>query len=86
MDLKKIIKEEVNDFGWTEGIEPELKTFRVTYRMLMLIDAYDEEEAHSIFEGEDLGWIQVKERYQSDEPGVKSYEWYDTTSFDEVDD
>jgi len=83
MDLKKIIKEEVNDFEWTESAEPKLKTFRVSYRSEMIIDAYDYEEAQQIYYGVDLNDVNNSINHNMNEPGVRSNDWYDTTDFDE---
>jgi len=86
MDLKKIIKEEVDGFDWTKEIKPQLKTFRVSYRSEMIIDAYDYEEAQQIYYGVDLNDVNNSINNNMDEPGVRSNEWYDTTDFDELND
>ena len=83
MDLKKIIKEEVNAFDWTEDVEPELKTFSVKYMMEMIIEAYDEEEAQGIYENINLSDVNNHLNHDTTTPGVRSTEWYDTISIDE---
>lgn len=83
MDLKKIIKEEINGFEWTEGVEPELKTFGVKYMMEMIIEAYDEEEAQGIFENTNLSDVSNELNHDMTTPGIRSTEWYDTISLDE---
>ena len=86
MDLKKIIKEEVNDFEWTEEIPSRLNTYRVTYRTELYIDAHTEEEALELYEGMNLGALHEHMRYDEDQIGLKDYQWYETTSFEKVDD
>ena len=83
MNIKKIIKEEVNDFEWVNSIEPELKTFVVTYRSEMIIDAYTFEEAEEIYRGLNLNDIENNINHDTTEPGVRSNDWYDTISFEE---
>jgi hypothetical protein len=86
MDLKKIIKEEVNDFDWTEDVPARLNTYRVTYRMEMYIDAHTEEEATEIYEAMDLGNVHHYMTYEEDEVGMKDYQWYETTSIEQTED
>ena len=86
MDLKKIIKEEVNSFDWTEDVPARLNTYRVTYRMEMYIDAHTEEEAKQIYENMDLGNVHHYMTYEEDEVGMKDYQWYETTSIEQTED
>ena len=86
MDLKKIIKEEVNGFDWTEDVPARLNTYRVTYRMEMYIDAHTEEEATQIYENMDLGNVNHYMTYDEDEVGMKDYQWYETTSIEQTED
>ena len=68
MDLRRIIKEEVEGMEWTNEIpEAEIKTYSVVYRMEILIDAASQEEAEEIYYGLDLSNVTTVE----DPIGVK---------------
>jgi hypothetical protein len=86
MNLKKIMKEEINDFDWTEDVPAKLNTYRVTYRTELYISAHTEEEANEIYEELNLGDLGTALNYNEDEVGLKDYSWYETTSFERVDD
>ena len=86
MNLKHIIKEEINDFEWTDEISPSLNRYRVTYRTELYIDAHTPEEANQIFEGLNLGVLREEMTYNETEVGLKDYLWYETTSFERVND
>jgi hypothetical protein len=78
MDIKKIIKEEVDEFNWATDVESaEMKTYMVTYRMEMLIEAPNIGEAEKVWESTNLtvpndeGPIGVKYSSFIDDDGVQ---------------
>jgi hypothetical protein len=84
--IKKILKEEFDDFGWTKDVPAKLNTYRITYRMEMYIDAHTEEEATEIYESMDLGNVHRYMTYDEEEVGMKDYQWYETTSIERTED
>jgi hypothetical protein len=85
MDIRRIIREEMDGFDWVREQEPELKTYLVKYESWMWLGAYTEEQARNIFDEIDLNNVN-NHIVHTEQPGVRDNYWNDTISFEEIDD
>jgi hypothetical protein len=85
MDIRKIIREEVNDFDWIQDTKPELKTYIVRYSSEMWIEAYNMDQAQDIYNDVDLNDVNNSINHNKDQAGIRSNEWYDTLHWQELD-
>jgi len=84
MDIKKIIKEEVDDFKWIKDTEPTLKRYRIVYNTEAIIQAYTFEQAKNIYEGLDLYNLDKEILKNRGEPGLTHAEWRDDEYWQKV--